>query len=402
MGRLGGPVPDRLRVLINGRFAAQGLTGVQRYAHETVSAIDQLLVDDTEVAARFDVSIALPDGATLAPMQRIRRVDVGGRASHLWEQTRLPIAARGAWLLNLNFSGPVLKRQQVITVHDAAVSAFPQAYSTAYRWVHDGLLGVLRHRAAGVMTVSEFSRRELAARYGIANAAVAIEGWQHSIAKGASDEVMQRHGLIPGRYMLAVGSVKPSKNFGLIIEAMRLLGGLPLKLVIAGATDTAIFRGEKHTLELAQMLGYVAESDLGHLYRNAAWFIFPSLYEGFGLPPLEAMANGCPVIAANAASIPEVCGDAALYFDPHSAESLAEVLNQVVRHPELRDRAIRRMPAQLARFSWHSNAERVLAHLGAVAGRPMAQNALMPASSSAESHCSTDPSGPRNAATPAL
>ncbi len=161
-----------------------------------------------------------------------------------------------------------------------------------------------------------------------------------------------------------VGSVKPNKNFGLVGRAMRLLPDYPWPVAIAGAKDIGIFRDASAVADGFQFLGFVTDDDLAALYRHAAWFVLPSLYEGFGLPAVEAMANGCPVLAARAASIPEVCGDAALYFDPNDPASLAEALRQAAHEPGLRQRMAAAGRERLARYHWRANAQILLDHLG--------------------------------------
>jgi glycosyltransferase involved in cell wall biosynthesis len=227
---------------------------------------------------------------------------------------------------------------------------------------------MLRHRVHTVMTVSQFSRRELAARYGVTRALVGIEGWEHSRAVGDSGDVLEKWQLRPQSYLLAVGSSKPHKNFELVERALGMLDDYPFTVAVAGARDIGIFRRGRGAPRFVRRLGYVSDSELGHLYRNAAWFVFPSTYEGFGLPAIEAMGNGCPVLAARAASIPEVCGEAALYFDPHDAAALAALLRRVAAEPALREQMARRASAQLERYSWAANARILAAHLRALPG----------------------------------
>lgn len=363
------------KVIINGRFAAQAQTGVQRYAFESVRAMDALLAERAELAHLFDVQIALPDHGFVEGLEKITPVRVGGAANHLWEQFWLLRAAKDAILLNLNYSGPLLKRDQIVTIHDATVCVFPESFSRMYRWLHLTMVAVLKQRAAQVMTVSNFSKFELRQHFNITDAVVGTEGWQHSAARGDSAAVLTKYGLVAGQYLFAAGSIKPNKNFSIIGKALRLLHDYPIKFAIAGAHDISIFAQD----DLAggdtriQMLGYVPEEDLPHLYRNAAWFVFPSLYEGFGLPAIEAMANGCPIIAADAASIPEVCGDAALYIDPHRPESLADVLTRIIQEPDLRDKMREKIPARLALFSWRRNAAIIFSQLAQLAGNVAAK-----------------------------
>jgi glycosyltransferase involved in cell wall biosynthesis len=355
----------RTRVVLNGRFLAQVQTGVQRYAAETLLALDALLADRPDLWARIDFVLAVPDGAQPLPLKAIRRVHVHGAGGHLWEQWPLLRFARGAYLVNFNYSGPLLKRHQLVTVHDATVRAMPEAFTRSYRWVHNAMVALLGRSAHSVMTVSEFSRDELKRWFGLGRDDILVgrEGGEHAVHAADDAAVLRKHGLQPGGYILGVGSVKPNKNYGLLGRAMRLLPDYPLPVAIAGAKDIGIFRDASALPDGFRFLGFVPDDELAALYRQAAWFVFPSLYEGFGLPAVEAMANGCPVLAARAASIPEVCGDAALYFDAHDSASLAEVLRLVALHPELRERLVEAGRQRLARYNWRANAQILLDHL---------------------------------------
>lgn len=346
-----------MRVVFNGRFLAQPLTGVQRYARETLLALDRQLLRQPMGDVPLVLQLAVPAGAAPLPLQAIETRVLPRLRGHLWEQTTLAWFARDALLVNFGGSGPLVKRRQLITLHDATIAVYPQTFSWRYRALHRALTAVLGRRVDHLMTVSEFSRLELARHFGIRRAmTVGREGWEHALARGDGTAILQRHGLRRGRYLLAVGSTKPNKNFRLLGRALQLLPDFPLPVAIAGARDARVFQSAEPPAAGVRLLGYVDDDELGHLYRNAAWFVFPSLYEGFGLPALEAMANGCPVLAARAAAIPEVCGDAALYFDPHDAASLADLLREVVAQPELRGTLQQRAQARLARYSWRANA----------------------------------------------
>jgi glycosyltransferase involved in cell wall biosynthesis len=298
---------------------------------------------------------------------------------HAWEQLTLASFARGAYLLNPSYSAPLFKRRQAITVHDAAVRSHPQSYSCAYRLLNNLSMAILAPRVDTLVTVSQFSARELKTRFGIGRDDVVISrcGSEHVRNDAAIDDraVLRRHRLVSQGYFLAVGSLKPTKNFGLILRALkRLEAGERLPLAVAGARDASIYPGVGPLPnDTTRWLGYVPDAELNVLYRHAAWFVFPSLYEGFGLPALEAMANGCPVIAADAAAIPEVCGDAALYFDPQDPASLAACLRKATLGPDagqLRARLRERAASRLAHYTWDASAEILLHRLitvGAVA-----------------------------------
>jgi glycosyltransferase involved in cell wall biosynthesis len=362
------------RVVINGRFLVQRGTGVQRYARETLLALDALLpkLGDTGI----DFVVAAPAAAQAPPLDHLRFVHLPGLRGHLWEQLVLPLFARDDLLVNFSYSGPLAKRHQLITLHDATVRAMPECFSRRYRLVQDALIAGLQERVTGLMTVSAFSARELAVRYGIRRRiAVGREGWSHALARGDAAEVLARHGLESGKYLLLVGSLKPNKNLDVVARALAM-GPVPWTVAVAGAADARIFRDARQPEGQLRMLGYVPEEDLGALYAHADWLLFPSFYEGFGLPALEAMANGCPVIAANAGALPEVCADAALYFDPRDAAALAALLAGPAREASLRERLRRAAVARLEHYTWTANARIVLGEILAALGLPELDAAL--------------------------
>lgn len=352
------------RVVFNGRFLAQVHTGVQRYAAETLRALDQL-IDETPALQALRFELAVPDGALPLPLRHVHTVRVAGRAGHPWEQLALLRFSRRAYLVNFNYSGPLLKRRQLVTVHDATVKVMPDSFTRAYRLTHNLLVAVLGRTAQDLMTVSEFSRAELARCFGLKRRDVLVgrEGGEHARLPADDAEVLRRHGLVAGQFILGVGSVKPNKNYGLLGRAMTLLPHYPWPVAIAGAKDIGIFRDGSVLPEAFRFLGFVPDTELAALYRQAAWFVFPSCYEGFGLPAVEAMANGCPVLAARAASIPEVCGNAALYFDARDPADLAAILQKVLDQPTLRQDLVEAGRERLRHYNWRANAQILLDHL---------------------------------------
>ena len=360
-----------MRVVLNGRFLAQVRTGVQRYATETLLALDELL-DDPARPSNLEFELAIPPDVAPLLVRNIRCVEVGKHTGHLWEQVDLWRHARGAYLVNFNYSGPLLKRRQLVTIHDAAVRAMPLGFSRAYRWTHTTIVAVLGRRAHTVMTVSAFSRDEIRRRFGLGrnDILIGVEGGEHVLAADADESILRKHGLEPGRYVLGVGSVKPNKNFDLIAQAMRLLPGFPWPVAIAGAKDIGIFRDAADLDASFVFLGYVSDEELSALYRHAACFVFPSSYEGFGLPVFEAMAHGCPVLSARASAMPEVCGDAVLYFDHDDPSSLADALLRFERDPTLRDILVAAGSRRMLDYNWRRNARILLDHLAAQAPRP--------------------------------
>jgi glycosyltransferase involved in cell wall biosynthesis len=342
------------RIYINGRFLTQTLTGVQRYAAEVLHAADGLLAS-RKFAADLELELLAPPGAPLPQLRAVRARSVGRLRGHAWEQLTLPTAVGTDWLLSFGPTGPLLKRRQIVTIHDAAVCAVPEAYSWKFRTWYRALLPVLARRTPYLMTVSEFAKAEVVRHFGARPAATHVsgEGWQHLGNIEPDAGVLTQHGLVPGRYVLAVGSVSPHKNLRVVARALRHLQTAAAQVVVVGAMNRDIF-GELQSAELQKLtlIGHVNDAQLRALYEHAGAFVHPSLYEGFGIPPLEAMALGCAVIASDAAAIPEVCGPAALYFSPHDAQQLAGLIDRVLGEPELRATLRERAREQLAKHSW--------------------------------------------------
>jgi len=195
--------------------------------------------------------------------------------------------------------------------------------------------------------------------YGVKRERVNIiyESGEHILNAPADNEVLHRHGLFGKKYVLAVGSRSPHKNFSAVIRAAESLQDLNIAVVVAGGSNSRIFAGSTFALPNLVLTGYVTDGHLRALYSHAECFVFPSLYEGFGLPPLEAMHCGCPVVVSNRASLPEVCGDAAVYFDPSDPSDLAKQLRRVLSSEALRLELRAAGTLRAASFTWRRAAE---------------------------------------------
>ena len=356
---------ERPTLYINGRFLGQRLTGVQRYATETLLALDGVL-HAAGAARPFDAVVLAPPGTPGPALRAIEFRCVGPLRGHLWEQVTLPLVTRGSWLLGFCPTGPLLKGAQVVTIHDAAVYRVPESYSRLFRTWYKFLLPRLARRSAAVMTVSDFSKSELIATLGVPAEHVRVsgEGWQHLERIPAEPSVLSRHGLTPRGYVLAVSSLAPHKNFRVVARALEHLQGCSLPVVVAGAVDDRVFDGASQAaLGSLKRLGYVSDEELRALYEQAALFVHPSSYEGFGIPPLEAMASGCPVLASSAGALPEVCGDAALYFRPDDPVELAALIRRLASDPAERAALVQRGYERVRAHSWLGTAQRHLAVL---------------------------------------
>lgn len=348
------------RLSINGRFLCQGsLTGVQRYAREVVRGIDELLVSDHYLAEDIDVELLTPADAKLDFVtKRIVVREVGSLKGHAWEQFDLPRYCRGSLLFSPCGGAPIIHPEHVITIHDVGYFATPDAYSYSYRSWYRLVHKVIARRARRVLTDSQFSKRELQHWLGVGaeKISVVVLGHEHVWDAWCDTAILDRYSLKPSSYILGVSSLNPNKNFRGLVEAFSLLGS-DHRLVIAGAKNTAIFSNSSGArTDRVTWVGYVSDPELRALYENAACFVFPSIYEGFGFPPLEAMALGCPVVLSNAASVPEVGGDVAEYCDPLDAWSIADAINRTLEKQidgtALRERAEMFKWSDCARETW--------------------------------------------------
>jgi glycosyltransferase involved in cell wall biosynthesis len=323
---------------LDARAAARPeLGGVERWARE--------------LAARLP---ALGPWEVLAPRPRLVH-----RAGHAWEQAVLPVRARGADVLLCPANvAPLAHPRTVIVIHDAAPLRRPEWYSRAYVAWQRALLPRLARRALHVLTVSEFSRRELSELLHLDPARIGV------VAGGVSDRF--HPGVVPARrprpYVLCVASHTARKGLGGLVAVAREAG---VEVVVAGGHRPQ-FAAEAG-LEGLTLLGHVPDAELPGLYAGAAAFVLPSAYEGFGLPVLEAMACGTPVVCTPAGALAETAGGAARVVE---ATELAGAVRDLLADDDERAR-LRSAGLERARgFTWEATARAVHGQVSAAAGAP--------------------------------
>lgn len=357
---------------INGRFLAQPTTGVQRYAREIVSSLDALIVGQAALTRDLTVELLVPPGALdKLPLAAIRVRTVGSVGGHLWEQAVLPAYLRGG-LLSLCNTGPVTVRRQVLCIHDVNTRACPQSYSFPFRLLYRTLVPALGRAAHKITTVSKYSAGELA-RYGVCPAAkveIAGNGHEHAL-RWAPCHSEQTLAVAGPRTIVVLGSSIPHKNVGLIIGMHERLAAAGLQIVVVGASTSRVFAsiGDKKSPNVI-WLGRRSDAELGALLRDCLCLAFPSLVEGFGLPPLEAMTLGCPVVMSDRASLPEIGGEAVLYASPCDENAWFDCFMRLVHEEGLRTKLIARGRARAARFQWAASAQRYLELMASVDGFP--------------------------------
>jgi len=310
-------------IALNARFYSHVPTGMQRYG--------------LEMTRRFGAELDV-----VRPHRPLR-----GAEGHLWEQLYLPAASRGRLLWSPNNTGPLAVSRQVCTIHDIIPIDRPEWFSPRFAAWYRWLLPRLVHRVQHIIAVSEFTRRRLMERFGVAPNKISVV-WNGVDAQftpqpaEAIEEMRRALGIHSPRYLLSTGSRDPRKNLSGLLETWRrILPQLPddLELVLIGREESSlVFSRAKagQTPPRVRFAGYVKQEQLPALYSGALALIYPSLYEGFGLPPLEAMACGTPVVTSAVTSLPEVVGDAAVLVDPENTDSIAEGVRRIVECADLR------------------------------------------------------------------
>lgn len=303
----------------------------------------------------------------------------------------MPLAAlRGSFdLLHVTYNAPPLcPCPTVVTIHDISFERYPQFFSPRDRLILKTLVPWSARRAARVITGSQHTKAEIIARYGLSPEKVVVTyhaagpQFQPVTDQAQLQAVRRKYGIGEGPYVLALGNLQPRKNIARLVEAVAAASRHDISrrkvmssLVIAGKAqwrESEIYRAvaAASLQERIAFPGYIDDADLPALYSAATAFVYPSLYEGFGLPPLEAMACGTPVICSNAASLPEVVGDAALSFDPADSQALAQALVDVLDSPGLQADLRARGLQRAAQFSWQRCAAETLAVYVETLARP--------------------------------
>jgi glycosyltransferase involved in cell wall biosynthesis len=364
-------------IAVNGRFLADRMTGVQRYAFELTRAL---------VAALAQIGrglVVLAPGGALDPRASQLPV-VPGRSrlrGYAWEQLELPRMIRrvgGALLWSPANVGPLLVRQQVLTIHDAAVFAHPEWFDRRFALANRLFLPRLARRVRHVVTDSWFSARELT-RHGVVppdRITVIPAGASHL---GPVDDAVSgdppRTGP-SGRYVLSVCSLEPRKNLARLLAAWAVAREraelADVTLVIVGAAEW-LFRDARFPGAATpgiRLTGYVSDEELARYYRHAQAVVYVPLYEGFGLPPLEAMASHVPVLVSDIPPLREVCGAAALYRSPWSVPEIADGLREIVVNASLRSRLRELGDARRAELTWDRAAEQLAALIERLGGPP--------------------------------
>ena len=325
------------KIYINGRFLTQNITGVQRYAIEIVKVLDKYL-NDNRLNDEYKFEIVCPKNIKQKLVLRnINIKQIGKLKGHLWEQIELPLYVKDKFLFNFCNCAPLIKKNQIVVIHDAAVSAMPDSYSFLFKVWYKFMFYILGQRLNKIFTVSNFSKRELNKYFSIDlnKIEVAYSAYDHIINIRPDESIFQKINIKKKNYVLAVSSLNPSKNFKLILETAKSMP--EVNFIIAGGSNSNVFKaqGFKITKNM-KFIGYVTDEELVALYKYACCFVYPSLYEGFGIPILDAQIMEVPIICSDIPVFREVAGDGALFSIP-DCEHFSLKLKNLLDNKSLRE-----------------------------------------------------------------
>ncbi len=264
--------------------------------------------------------------------------------------------------------------KKVLTVHDVSFFLFPEYHPLKRRLTFKALFPRSLEQADQIITDSDCTKRDLVRYFNVPSDKITtvhlgVDPTFAPVSQAQAAPIMAKHGVRFGAYLLFIGTVEPRKNLSRLIRAynvFRANASYALPLVLVGASgwlNQDLFReiDKSPWKDEIKIMGYVAKTDLSALYSGATAFVYPSIYEGFGLPPLEAMACGAPVITADNSSLPEVVGDAAILVDAYEVDVIAHAMVQVASDPSVREDLRQRGLARAKLFTWRRTAEQTLA-----------------------------------------
>lgn len=352
------------RFIINGRFLAKPFTGVTRVGRELLAAVSHAALGRPDLRDRL--ALAAPEGARYDPATQAEIAAampiLAGPGSIPAEQLRMPFAHPADTIVSFCNVTPLLARRSIIWIHDAHIFEAPESYGAAYRAWHTAMLRGCSLRRFQIVTVSHYSRDALI-RAGAPGARIAVihNGGDHILRAAPDYGVLRTHGLNQGPFVVIMGS--PAKHKNVPFSARALRDGLPpaVKIALVGMHQAGAYAQSDSVLNDPRIvvLPQVQDQHLRALYERAACVVVPSVLEGFGLPSVETLWAGGVLVSSNATSLPEVAGDAALYFDPRDAGDIAAKTLQAMQSDvaaTLRQKAI----AHRAHFTWTRAANQFL------------------------------------------
>ncbi len=342
-----------MKIVVNTRFLTQSITGVQRFSIEISRELKKIYGSHIKFVSPYNISHP-------ALAEELEVEIIGKNKGVIWEQFDLPKYLKrhnNPLLLNLANTAPILYSNQIVTLHDIAYERFPQTFDWKFKALYRFMIPKILKNSKHILTVSQFSKKEITGFYNIDENNISvvynsINSQFRSISKNNKE-----------KYILAVSSINYRKNFVRLIKAFNKLENQKTKLYLVGGidkyfTDIEISQDIESNPDI-EFKGRIDDIELIQLYSNALFFIYPSLYEGFGIPPIEAQACGCPVIVSNVASLSEVCGDSVLYCNPYDIDDIKAKMELLLNSENLRQELISKGFENIKRFGWQKSAKQI-------------------------------------------
>lgn len=323
-------------IVINTRNLLQEMTGVQRYTLKNIEYFPDQFEKITPKKNCFGIK------------------------GHIWEQMILPIKLRNKMLWSPSSTGPIFKSNQVVTLHDMLWYEHPEWFSKSFSLFYKLIVPIVLRRAKKIIVISEYTKKQAIKYLNLPSEKFVTihNGVDEYFRVHSSDEkisVIKKYHLSKP-FLLCVGSLKPNKNLNRLFLAWNSVSDTiknNFDLVVVGGTGKNFSKVGFHKLpDGIKLLGHISDNDLPLIYSASYAFIFPSLYEGFGLPILEAMACGVPVITSNVTAIPEIVGDAAILVDPYSVEEILSSIEEICSNNKLYEDLVKKGIARVSHFHW--------------------------------------------------
>ncbi len=344
-------------VVVNARFLTQPITGTQRFAIELCRELKKI---------RPEIVLMAPDNIIHPSIAEELDVQVVGRIKKgiVWEQVELPLILRrngNPLLVNLCNLAPILYSNNIVTILDLSFHIHPEWFSRQFSTLYNFFIPKAAARARHIVTISESSKQDIIKYFGVKPSSIDII--YPSVSREFEIPCVKKSVNSNGKYVLAVSSIDPRKNFIGLIKAFKACNLDDTKLLIVGSEHKVFANNDIKSAvgddKRIVFTGYVTDEELVSLYQHALVFAYPSFFEGFGIPPLEAMACGCPTLVSNTTSLPEVCGDASVYVDPYDTDSIRDGLMSIIGDVALRNQLVAKGYKQIKKFSWKQSAEQV-------------------------------------------
>lgn len=343
-------------VVINARFLTQNVTGVQRFAIEICKILKNKFAKDIIFLTPKNIiqkEVAKELGAHI----------IGDNCGHIWEQIDLPLYLKkhgNPLLINFCNTAPLFYKNKIITIHDVGFETYPKTYSKKFLYFYKWLIPRIIKSSKKVITVSNFSKDEIIRFYGTAKDKIEVvynavgSNFKHKVDKNLGNR----------NYFLAVSSLNYRKNLPLVLEAFEVFSERHsnYELYIIGDVDSKSFNSlnldRYKRIRGIELLGRLSDEQLIEYYSNAIAFIYPSFYEGFGIPPLEAQCCDCPSIVSNTSCLKEVFSESVLYCDPQESSSLVSQM-MAITETAYRNRLIDLGKVNRRKYNWSDSAEKI-------------------------------------------